>query len=199
MKTARIGLLCAGLLLVAAPVVGRAQDGPPPINRDCDYVDPERPYVCDVGAPKPLSMRGFREILAHDSAVRAVVRRIGMPYAAEMQRVRAESPWFTWELRTYYPSYDRMYAFSRAFILDVPEVSLLRFEGKIPRDRWKTVAAVQQTTYATGGDAEGAAARAERAADEAERLADQATRFADQADAIADQADQGFKRSLVKQ
>ena len=96
-------------------------------------------------------------------------------------------------------SYDRMYAFSRAFILDVPEVSLLRFEGKIPRDRWKTVAAVQQTTYAAGGDAEGAAARAERAADEAERLADQATRFADQADAIADQADQGFKRSLVKQ
>jgi hypothetical protein len=77
-------------------------------------------------------------------------------------------------------------------------VSLLRFEGKIPRDRWKSTAVMQQTTY-VGGDAESAAARAERAADEAERLADQATRFADQADAIANQADQGFKRSLVKQ
>jgi hypothetical protein len=120
-----------------------------------------------------------------------------MPYAAEMQRVRAESPWFSWELRTYYPSYDRMYAFSRAFILNVPEVSLLRFEGKIPRDRWTSVSAVQQTTYA-GADADGAAGRAERAADEAERLADQATRYADQAEAIADQADQGFKQSLVK-
>lgn len=198
MKTTRIGLLCAGLLLLSAPVVGLAQD-PPPITHDCDYVDPERPYVCDVGAPKPLSMRSFKEILARDSAVRAVVRRIGMPYAAEMQRVRAESPWFTWELRTYYPSYDRMYAFSRAFILNVPEVSLLRFEGKIPRDRWTSATAVQQTAYGAGGDADSAAARAERAADEAERLADQATRFADQADAIADQADQGFKRSLVKQ
>jgi hypothetical protein len=197
MKT-RIGLLCAGLLLVSAPVVGRAQDAPP-ITRDCDYVDPERPYVCDVGPPKSLSMRSFKDILARDPAVRAVVRRIGMPYAAEMQRVRAESPWYSWEVRTYYPNYDRMYAFSRAFILDVPEVSLLRFEGKIPRHRWKSAAVVQQTVYEAGGDSDSAAARAERAADEAERLADQATRFADQADAIADQADQGFKRSLVKQ
>lgn len=196
MKTTRIGILVAGLLLGGMPAMAYAQDVPP-ITHDCDYVDPERPYVCDVGPPKPLSMRSFKEILAHDSAVRAVVRRIGMPYAAEMQRVRAESPWFSWELRTYYPSYDRMYAFSRAFILNVPEVSLLRFEGKIPRDRWKSVATVQQTTYA-GTDADGAAARAERAAEDAERLADQATRYADQAEAIADQADQGFKQSLVK-
>jgi hypothetical protein len=196
MKTTRIGLLCAGLLLTSAPLLAHGQDAPP-ITHDCDYVDPERPYVCDVGPPKPVSMRSFQEILARDPAVRAVVRRIGMPYAAEMQRVRAEAPWYSWELRTYYPSYDRMYAFSRAFILDVPEVSLLRFEGKIPRDRWRSTTVVQQTTY-VGGDAETAATRAERAADDAERLADQATRFADQADAIADQADQGFKRSLVK-
>lgn len=195
MKTTRIGLLCAGLLLAGG--MAYAQDAPPPITHDCDYVDPERPYVCDVGAPKPLSMRSFKEILARDSAVRAVVRRIGMPYAAEMQQVRAESPWYSWEIRTYYPNYDRMYAFSRAFILNVPEVSLLRFEGKIPRDRWKSATLVQQTAYA-GGDADSAAARAERAADDAERLADQATRYADQAEAIADQADQGFKQSLVK-
>lgn len=196
MKTMRIGLLCAGLLLARSPFVALAQDAPP-ITHDCDYVDPERPYICDVGPPKPLSMRSFKEVLAHDSAVRAVVRRIGMPYAVEMQRVRDESPWYSWELRAYYPNYDRMFAFSRAFILDVPEVSLLRYEGKIPRDRWKS-AAVQQAAY-PAGDAESAAARAERAAEEAERLADQATRFADQADAIANQADQGFKRSLVKQ
>lgn len=197
MKTTRIGLLCAGLLLAGAGDPGHAQDLPP-IARDCDYVDPERPYVCDVGPPKSLSMRSFRELLATDAAVRAVVRRIGMPYAAEMQRVRTESPWYSWELRTYYPDYDRMYAFARAFILGAPEISLLRFEGKIPLDRWRSAAVVQQAAY-SDGDAESAAVRAERAAEDAERLADQATRFADQADAVADRADQGFKRSLVKQ
>lgn len=197
MKTTVIGLLGAGLLLAATAAGASAQDLPP-ITHDCDYVDPERPYVCDVGPPQSMSMRSFREVLAHDGAVRALVRRVGMPYAVEMQRVRVEDPWYTWELRAYYPKYDRMYAFGRAFILSVPEVSLMRYEGKIPRDRWRTTAVVQQTTY-VGGDAESAAARAERAADEAERLAEQATRFADQADAIADQADQSFKSSLVKQ
>ncbi len=193
----RIGLLCAGLLLSQAVTAVRAQDLPP-ITHDCDYVDPERPYVCDVGAPQPLSMRSFKEMLANDGAVRALVRRIGMPYAAEVQRVRVEDPWYTYELRTYYPKYDRMYAFGRAFILGVPEVSLMRYEGPIPTDRWRTAAVVQATSY-LGGDAESAAARAERAADEAERLADQATRFADQADAVADQAGREFKSSLVKQ
>ena len=196
MKATRIGLFCAGLLLTGSVTLGSAQDLPP-IVHDCDYVDPERPYVCDVGPPKPLSMRSFKDVLARDGAVRAVVRRIGMPYAVEVQRVRVEDPWYSWELRAYYPEYDRMYAFSRAFILGVPEVSLLRYEGRIPRDRWRSTTVVE-TTYA-GGDAEGAAARAERAAEEAERLADQATRFADQADAIADRAGQDFKRSLVKQ
>jgi hypothetical protein len=142
-------------------------------------------------------MRSFKEILANDGAVRALVRRIGMPYAVEMQRVRVEDPWYTWEVRAYYPAYDRMYAFGRAFILNVPEVSLMRYEGKIPRNRWKT--AVLTTSATVGTDADSAAARAELAAEEAERLADQATRFADRAEAIADHAGQDFKRSLVKQ
>ena len=193
MKATKIGLLCAGLLVTTLGLAG-AQDLPP-IAHDCDYVDPERPYVCDVGAPTSLSMRSFKEVLERDGAVRALVRRIGMPYAVEMQRVRVEDPWYTYELRAYYPKYDRMYAFGRAFILGVPEVSLMRYEGKIPRDRWRDVV----TVSAVGGDAESAAARAERAAEEAERLADEATRFADRADAIADQADQGFKQSLIKQ
>lgn len=194
MKAIGIGLLCAGLL-VASAGRGGAQDLPP-IARDCDYVDPERPYVCDVGPPTSLSMRSFKEVLARDGSVRALVRRIGMPYAVETQRVRVEDPWYTWELRAYYPKYDRMYAFGRAFILGVPEVSLMRYEGPIPRERWRETVV---TASAIGGDAESAAARAERAAEEAERLADEATRFADRADAIADQADQSFKRGLIKQ
>jgi hypothetical protein len=196
MKANRIGIWCAGLLLTAVAASSGAQD-PPPIEHDCDYIDPERPYVCDIGPPRSMSMRSFKEVLANDGAVRALVRRVGMPYAVEMQRVRVEDPWYTWELRAYYPAYDRMYAFGRAFILNFPEVSLMRFEGKIPRSRWKT--AVVPASAAVGTDADGAAARAEQAADEAERLADQATRFADRADAVVDQAGQDFKRSLVKQ
>jgi len=194
MKATRIGLLCLGLLF-ASGGLAKAQNLPP-IARDCDYVDPERPYVCDVGPPTSLSMRSFKEVLASDGAVRALVRRIGMPYAVETQRVRVEDPWYTWELRAYYPKYDRMYAFGRAFILGVPEISLMRYEGRIPRDRWRETIV---TASAIGGDGDSAVARAERAAEEAERLADEATRFADRADAIADQADQGFKRSLIKQ
>jgi len=197
MKAMRIGTWCAGLLLAGLAATSWAQDLPP-IAHDCDYVDPERPYVCDVGPPQALSARSFKEVLSNDGAVRALVRRIGMPYAVEMQRVRVEDPWYTYELRAYYPAYDRMYAFGRAFILNVPEVSLMRFEGKIPRNRWKSLV-VPASASATLTDADSAAARAEHAADEAERLADQATRFADRADAIADQGAQEFKRSLVKQ
>ena len=197
MKAMRVGIWCAGLLAMSIAATGFAQELPP-ITHDCDYVDPERPYVCDVGPPHTVSMRSFKEVLTNDSAVRALVYRIGMPYAVEMQRVRVEDPWYTWELRAYYPNYDRMYAFGRAFILSVPEVSLMRFEGKIPRGRWH--AQVIPASAPAGGvsDADAAAARAERAAEEAEMLADRADRLANRADAIADQAGQEFKRSLYK-
>ena len=87
-----------------------------------------------------------------------------------------------------------MYAFGRAFILGVPEVSLMRFEGKIPRNRWHAVV----TPVAVDSSADAAAARAERAAEEAELLADRADQLANRADAIADHAGQEFKTSLYK-
>jgi hypothetical protein len=187
------GIVGAALACVLATAAWA--DEVPPLDRPCQVVDPERPYVCDIGPPQPLSMRSFKEVLARDGAVRALVRRIGMPYAVEMQRVRVEDPWYTWELRAYYPTYDRMYAFGRAFILGVPEVSLMRYEGPIPPDRWRTATT---TVSAPRGDAEAAALRAEQAAAEAEALADRADRYADRAEAIADQAGQDFKRSLFK-
>lgn len=182
------GIVCA-LLLCALVTTARGEDFP--IDRPCEFPDPERPYVCDIGQPRPLSMRSFRDILRNDAAVRAVVQRIGMPYAAEIQQVRVVDPWYSWELRTYYPEYDRMYAFARAFILGVPEISLLRYEGPMPLDRL-------QVAVATPGDAERAAQRAEQAAAEAEALADRAERDASRAEAIADQAGHDFKRTLLK-
>lgn len=185
----RFGILTVGVLLAA--VGSAAALEPPPPSHPCDITDPERPYICDIGPPQPVSMRTFRQILRDDKAVRALVRRVGMPYAVEMQHVRVGDPWYVWELRAYYPRYNRMFAFGRAFILNVPEISLLRYEGPIPPERrWPAV--VQASVP---GDA---AARAERAAAEAEALADQATRYADRAEVIADQAGRDFKRSLVK-
>ncbi|HEY8516969.1 MAG TPA: hypothetical protein VIS07_15780 [Candidatus Binatia bacterium] len=193
MNAARKIVYVAGGLLFWATVAAtsHAQERVPVVH-PCDTPDPERPYVCDIGPPRPLSMRSFREVLANDQAIRALVKRIGMPYAVEVQRVRVEDPWYSWEVRAYYPEYNRMFAFGRAFILGVPEVSLLRYEGPIPPDRrWPAVTRI-------GGDAEDAAARAERAAAEAEALADQAERFADRAEAIADQGARDFTRSLYK-
>lgn len=191
-RARKILYVVAGLLWATVTSTSEAQE-PVRVAHPCDVPDPERPYVCDIGPPQPLSMRSFNEIVTNDGAVRAVVRRIGMPYAVEMQRVRVEDPWYSWEVRAYYPQYNRMYAFSRAFILGVPEVSMLRYEGPIPADRqWPAV------VPASMGDAESAAARAERAAAEAEALADRAERLADRAEAIADQGARDFTRSLFK-
>jgi hypothetical protein len=65
-----------------------------------------------------------------------------------------------------------MYAFGRAFILERPEVALLRHQGPIPPDKFPPVQVARAT------DAELEAQRAERAAAEAE-LAD-ATSGADE-------------------
>ncbi len=188
MTAAKISGMVGALLLCALVTTAWGEEFP--IDRPCELPNPERPYVCDIGKPKPLSLRSFKEILRNDAALRAVVQHIGMPYAAEIQQVRVEDPWYSWELRTYYPEYDRMYAFSRAFILGVPEISLLRYEGPMPYDRLQIAA--------LPGDAERAAERAERAAAEAEALADRAERDASRAEAIADQAGRDFHRTLLK-
>ena len=41
--------------------------------------NPERPYVCDIGAPKVLSKQEFIEVLAKNEALRETVKRLGRP------------------------------------------------------------------------------------------------------------------------
>jgi len=153
-------------------------------------------FVCDVGDPRPLSMRSFREVLSTDEAVRAVVRRIGMPDRVELQQVQVDWPWLGWELRAYYRQYGRVYAFARAFALDEPQISVLRYQGPIPEDK---LAQMNVVAHSDAADrAERDAERAERAAAEAEAKADHADQLADRAEAISTQANDSFKSSLIK-
>jgi hypothetical protein len=154
-------------------------------------------FVCDVGDPRPLSMRSFHDVLATDEAVRAVVRRIGMPDRVELQQVQVDWPWLAWELRAYYWQYGRVYAFARAFALDEPQISVLRYQGPIPEDKLAQISTVVARSDAADR-AERDAERAERAAAEAEAKAEHADQLADRAEAISSQASDRFKSSLIK-
>jgi len=156
---------------------------------DCKGQSDQRPYVCDIGPAEPLSMVSFIQLLQDDGAIRATVARIGMPDAAELQRVLVNDPWVTYEVRTYYRQYDRMFVFGRAFILGNPQVSLLRHEGPIPAAWLASRAPI---------DVEAEALRAEEAAARAEAIADRADRLADRAEAIADAMAADFPRQLQK-
>ncbi|MBM4269849.1 MAG: hypothetical protein FJ144_25145 [Deltaproteobacteria bacterium] len=155
----------------------------------CVGDNPERPYVCDIGDPLPLSMVSFLQLMQTDGAIRKTVARIGLPDAAEIQRVENEAPWLDYEVRTYYRAYGQMYVFARAFILGNPQVSLLRHQGPIPE---ATLARMMPI------DAEAEALRAEQAAAEAEAMADRAERRADAAERAADMLAADFPRRLQK-
>lgn len=155
----------------------------------CADQSEERPYVCDIGPAEPLSMASFVQMLQDDNALRSTVARIGMPDAAELQRVLVNEPWVSYEVRTYYRKYDRMYVFGRAFVLGNPQVSLLRHEGPIPASWLASRAPI---------DADAEARRAEDAAARAEAIAERAERLADRAESIADAMAADFPRRLQK-
>jgi hypothetical protein len=188
---------------VAAVLIGALAAGPSAATSvttsegivvGCEPDAVERPYVCDVGEARPLSLQSFQQIFEVDNAVRATVARIGMPNYAELQKVDASDPWVTWEIRTYYLDYNRMFVFGRAMILGSPQVSLLRHEGPIPPDKLAML-----TTRTIAVNAAAAADRAEVAAARAEEEAERAERYADGSEAAADGMDRSFRRALVKQ
>jgi hypothetical protein len=186
-------VLAMGIAATVGVGVGQAEENLGYAGRrDCTPFSPERPYVCDIGAPRPLSYRSFQQVLTQNDAILAQVRRIGMPDWAEIQKVATEAPWTNYEIRLYYRDYDRMYAFGRAFILDRPEIALLRYQGPIPPGKFAAVQVV------SASDAEMEALRAERAAADAEARAERAERGAEQVEAIAEAAARDFKRSLYK-
>ncbi len=147
-------LIAAVLVLVTAPVQAAPACSP----------TAERPYVCDVGAPRTLTAGEIDRLVEIDGSIRAVVARIGMPDLMQVQKVDVEAPWYNWEVRAYYRELDQMLAFGRAFILDSPRVSMLRYQGPLPRAH----AAPQLAVANADGSSADAARTAEAAALRAE-------------------------------
>ena len=172
---------------------------------DCAGQSAQRPYVCDIGAAEPLSMHSFKELVRKDAALRATVARIGMPDAAELQRVLVNDPWADFEVRIYYRQYNRMYVFGRAFILGNPEVSHLRHEGPIPatwlasrRPAARSPGAARSAEAAAPGLEEEEVRRAEASAARAEEWAAEVEALADRAEFIADSMAADFPERLRK-
>ena len=197
MKTAIKALVLALGVLIAWPLrTAFAEESLAYAGRpECTPSNSERPYLCDIGKPLPLSLRSFQQIMARNRALRTHVARLGMPDWAEIQKVYTDAPWTNYEIRIYYRDYDRMFAFARAFILEIPEVTMLRYQGPIPPGKF---AAVQSVQVSNPDNADADALRAERAAELAEGRAEAAERNAQQAEAIAQHASNEFKESLVK-
>lgn len=131
----RIFVAAAFIGAISGPALAQDVEGRDyEVKPDCIPNSFERPYVCDVGAPRVISPRAFRDVIRRNDAIRRHVRRVGYPDLVEIQKVYVDSPWTTEEFRLYYREIDRLFAFSRAYILDLPEVSLMRYQGPIPDD-----------------------------------------------------------------
>lgn len=150
-----------------------------------------------VGPGTPIGAQGFERQLRANPELRSLVALRGYPDWVEQVEVDSALPLDAYELRLYYLRLDREVAFTRAFILGRPQVSLKLFERPIAAaDRARIEEAYLAKDPARR--AELAADRAVAAAEHAERAADAVERLADQAEHFSDQMERDFHRRLRK-
>ena len=150
-----------------------------------------------VGPGRPLGESGFERELCLNPELRTFVQLRGYPDWVEEVEVDSDLPRDSYELRLYYLRLDREVAFSRAYILGRPRVSLRLFERPIaPNDRARIEEAYLAIDPARRSEL--AADRATAAAERAERAADAVERLADQAEQFSAQIERDFHRRLRK-
>ena len=150
-----------------------------------------------IGPGTPLGERGFERHLRTNPELRTFVALRGYPDWVEEVEVDSGLPLDSHELRLYYLRLDREVAFTQAFILGRPQMSLRLFERPIaPGDRARIEEAYLAKDPARR--AELAADRAMVAAEHAERAADAVERLADHAEHFSEQMDRDFHRQLRK-
>ena len=138
----------------------------------------------------------------HNRAMASYVRRNGMPDVAATHFLSDEPPWDDQEVTLYYLKARKEIAFTRAWVLGAPSVSLIRYERPLTDT---DIAALQPMVgYRQGADepgdpvarAEEAARRAEAAAGRVDAAAVVADRAADRAEAIVAKMEASVHRSL---
>lgn len=150
-----------------------------------------------VGPGTPLGVHAFEQQMRSNPELRSYVALRGYPDWVEEIEVDSGLPLDACEVRLFYLRLDREVAFTRAFILGRPQVSLRLFERPIaPADRARIEEAYLAKDPARR--AELAAERAMAAAEHAERVADAVENLADQAEHFSDQIERDFHRRLRK-
>ena len=176
MRTVSRTVIAVGMLLMGAPCLAMS---------------------VTVGPGRPLGEHGFAQRLAANPELRTYVALRGYPDWAEEVEVDSDLPLDAYEVRLYYLRLDREVAFTRAYILGLPGVSLRLSERSIQDvDRARIEAAYLAKDPARR--AELAADRAVAAAEHAERAADAVERLAAQAEYFSDEMERDFHRRLRK-
>lgn len=150
-----------------------------------------------IGPGRPIGEQGFERQLRMNPELRSFVELRGYPDWVEEVEVDSTRPLDAYELRLYYLRFDREVAFTRAFILGRPQVSLRLFDRPIaPADRARIEEAYLAIDPARRS--ERAADRAMAAAEHAERAADAVERLADHAEQLNERMERDFHRRLRK-
>jgi hypothetical protein len=150
-----------------------------------------------IGPGTPVGEQGFEQQLRNNPELRTFVALRGYPDWVEEVEVNSDLPLDSYELRLYYLRLDREVAFSRAYILGRPRVSLRLFDRPIAAgDRARIEAAYLAVDPARRSEL--AADRAMAAAERAERAAVAVERLADSAEQFSARMERDFHRRLRK-
>jgi hypothetical protein len=157
----------------------------------------------DVARGQDLTIEELNSEIARNRALRAYVRRNGLPDIAERRFLADRPPWSKNEVSLYYLDRRQEIGFASAEILGRPDVQIVRYERPISDAQAMELAAragLLSTPATPGpvGRADAAARRAEDAAARVELAVEPVERLADRTEALAVRAEDGFHRSVRK-
>jgi hypothetical protein len=160
------------------------------------------PAVCGatsipVGPPVALGPRALALRMEHNSEIASYIARRGYPDWAEEVEVDSGLPLEAHEVRLFYLRLDKEVAFTRAYILGNPAISVRKFERPLT-PAMRTAIEHYYVSHDPGRRAELAAERAMLAAERAERGAAVAVDAADRATRIAGKMERAFVARLSK-
>lgn len=96
-----------------------------------------RPYITEIGEPYAISRATLDREAARMEELRLYLDQYGYPDYAEVQEIRPEWPWDSYEVRLYYLRRNLEVDFGRALTLPdaYPNLGLLKFSGGIPASK----------------------------------------------------------------